>query len=329
MSAPSRVLAVLLALVRVVAHDQRHQVRHEGHTAATATASVTAPGRSPGRERHERRAGLLVALARARVAALQRLRHVRRGRPRRVPAGAALRRLRERASAQPSGGHAARAGCAAAAATAAGSGASRRHPHHGDPLARRPPSPRPRYPGRCRRSRTTAARRPCAAAWRTYSSPAAGRPSFVGVSYTGPTLELVRRRAPSARSSWSGEWVERPTSTSGPTCVAHLLDRLVVLAHVHAVGARRAAPGRAGRSARRARRARRRGAGTGAAASSSSSSPTRACRAAAPCPPRRRAPRRQHGPDVRAQVGDEVEPGTREQLPAIAEAHGLKYRDFR
>ena len=55
-----------------------------------------------------------------------------------------------------------------------------------------------------------------AAAWRTYSRPAAGRPCLVGVSHTGPTLSWSAPER-SAASSCSGEWVESPISSSSPT----------------------------------------------------------------------------------------------------------------
>ena len=118
-----------------------------------------------------------------------------------------------------------------------------------------------------------------------------GRPCLVGVSHTGPTLswsasrgecalELLRRvRGESHEQVWA-----HPR--------AHCVHALVVLAHVHAVGAGSRAPGRAGRSARTARRARRRARRKehGRARAARRRSP--ACRAAAPCPRRPRAPRR-------------------------------------
>ena len=76
------------------------------------------------------------------------------------------------------------------------------------------------------------------AAWRTYSSPAAGRPGLVGVSHTGPTLSWSAPAAMPA-SSCSGEWVESPISRSSPDLLAHGGHGVVVLAHVHAVGAGR------------------------------------------------------------------------------------------
>ena len=78
----------------------------------------------PRRERHERRAGLLVALARARVAALQRLRHVRRGAASaRVPPGGPCGACASCGSQPSTGTGSSRP--RRAAATAAGSGASR------------------------------------------------------------------------------------------------------------------------------------------------------------------------------------------------------------
>ena len=80
----------------------------------------------------------------------------------------------------------------------------------------------------------------CSAAWSISSSPAAGRPAFVGVSQTGPDADLVGPAAPPAAwaaSNCSGEWVERPTSAAGPAVRARLGDRRVVLADVDAVGA--------------------------------------------------------------------------------------------
>ena len=77
-------------------------------------------------------------------------------------------------------------------------------------------------------------------AWRISSSPAAGRPSLVGVSQTGPALTWSGRAspvAPRAASNCSGECVESPTSAPGPACGAGLCDGRVVLADVNAVGA--------------------------------------------------------------------------------------------
>ena len=123
------------------------------------------------------------------------------------------------------------------------------------------------------------------------SSPAAGRPAFVGVSHTGPTLSWSATPAASAASSCAGECVDSPISTSSPTSAARLGGGHVVLAHVHAVGAARhgqvrpvvqpeqravlvAQPPEHGGRAHELVVARR------------------PCRAAGPCPPRRRAPPR-------------------------------------
>ena len=82
---------------------------------------------------------------------------------------------------------------------------------------RRPRPPRPR----CARSippmanQGTGGRR--SAAWRTYSRPG-GRAAraWSGVSHTGPTLSWSAPASIPA-SSCSGEWVDRPISTSSPT----------------------------------------------------------------------------------------------------------------
>jgi hypothetical protein len=49
--------------------------------------------------------------------------------------------------------------------------------------------------------------------------PVAGRPSFVGVAQTGPTLSSSGRSSPvaaAAASTSSGEWLDRPTTAAGP-----------------------------------------------------------------------------------------------------------------
>ena len=57
------------------------------------------------------------------------------------------------------------------------------------------------------------------AAYSISPSPVPGRPCLVGVAHTGPTLIWSGRSAPAAAqaaSTCSGEWVESPTSASGP-----------------------------------------------------------------------------------------------------------------
>ena len=75
-------------------------------------------------------------------------------------------------------------------------------------------------------------RRRASAAWRTYESPAAGRPAFVGVSHTGPTLswsatpDASARRAAPASASRARPARRRPRArapraagmSSCPTC---------------------------------------------------------------------------------------------------------------
>ena len=75
------------------------------------------------------------------------------------------------------------------------------------------------------------------AAWLTYESPAAGRPSFVGVSQTGPTLSWSASEW-SAASSWAGLCVESPIRSRRADLLAHFANRQVVLPDVHAVGPR-------------------------------------------------------------------------------------------
>ena len=81
--------------------------------------------------------------------------------------------------------------------------------------------------------------RAASAAWRTYESPAAGRPAFVGVSHTGPTLSWSA--TPDARRVV--ELLRRVSREPHQDLVAHerarLASRHVVLAHVHSVGGAR------------------------------------------------------------------------------------------
>ena len=137
-----------------------------------------------------------------------------------------------------------------------------------------------------RRSRTTGPRAR-AAAWRTSSSPAAGRPGFVGVACTGPT---ARWSTPaSASSTCAGECVERPRSAR-PRRPARAPLRGACRPGPRARRRRRTRSGEVGPVVERgtARRARRRARGSAAADASSVVVARRPCRAAAPC---RRRPR--------------------------------------
>ena len=97
-----------------------------------------------------------------------------------------------------------------------------RHPGSPSPrrgARRRRRRPRRRCPRRCHRSRTRACARRRRAACPGASSPVAGRPGFVGVSHTGPTLIWSGRSWPSAETAAStceGEWVESPTRAASP-----------------------------------------------------------------------------------------------------------------
>ena len=94
--------------------------------------------------------------------------------------------------------------------------ADRAHDNH--PRARRRRRPRRRSRRRCLRSRTRGSS-PRSAAYSISSSPVPGRPSLVGVAHTGPTLIWSGRSGPvAAQAAWicSREWVESPTSASGP-----------------------------------------------------------------------------------------------------------------
>ena len=98
-------------------------------------------------------------------------------------------------------------------------------------------SPHGRYRGRFHRSRTRACRPHARRRSATYSSPAAGRPSLVGVSHTGPTLSWSASPAATAASSCAAECVESPSSTSSPAISRAARQGHVVLAQMHAVGA--------------------------------------------------------------------------------------------
>ena len=114
--------------------------------------------------------------------------------------------------------------------------------HDDDPLAPRRRRPRRRWPASIPPianqggvAGAVGARR------RRSSSPAAGRPAFVGVSQTGPTLIWSGRgRSPaaaSAASNCAGRVGREADERAGPGERAGLGDRRVVLADVDAVGA--------------------------------------------------------------------------------------------
>ena len=95
---------------------------------------------------------------------------------------------------------------------------------------------------RCRRSRTTARSPPLAAACSISSSPAAGRPSLVGVSQTGPTLIWSGRASPLGGQG-GVELLRRVRRETDQGAGTGLRSRFghgrVVLAHVDAVRAAR------------------------------------------------------------------------------------------
>ena len=158
---------------------------------------------------------------------------------------------------------------------------------------------------------------PRAAAWRTYSSPAAGRPGLVGVSQTGPTLSWSASD-PSAASNCSGEWVDRPIRSCSPTCSR--TSPAGVSSWPTWMPSAPAAQGEVGPVVQPEERAlligRRRESARPPRAESRRRAP---CRGAAPCRPRRGAPGREHM--LRGGVHDEVEPGSPQALARVGEPH--------